>query len=263
VQRYHDRVAARYDHSYDDAFWKWHDALTWDYIKPYIPRIARAEVIDLGCGTGKWGAKLVAGGFGVTSLDISAKMLDQARARIEPIKGNAATEYVQADLCDLSALPAERFSLALAMGDPIGCTDNPLQALKEIRRILTAEGILVATFDNRYAAIDFHLQQGTVDALSRFLRDGRIRWLTKNVDEQFPIQTLTAKQLGVLVERAGLEVLKIVGKTVLPMRHHRHLLEDPAARRAWARVERRLSGDPEAASRASHFQIACRRSSGR
>lgn len=51
MQKYHDRVAPRYDHSYDDGFWKWHDLLTWDYVKPHLPHDLTAEIADLGYGT--------------------------------------------------------------------------------------------------------------------------------------------------------------------------------------------------------------------
>ena len=258
VQRYHDRVAPHYDHSYQDGFWKWHDALTWDYLKPFIPRDASAKIVDLGCGTGKWGAKLVRSGYDVTSVDISARMLDQARTRIEGVRGGAETDYIQADLVDLGEVSAGRFCFALALGDPIGCTEHPLRALKQIRRILKTDGVLVATFDNRYAAIDFHLQRGRLEEMVRLLRDGRTHWLTKDAAEQFPIHTYTPKQLRRLVERAGFEVLRLHGKTVLPMRHHRHLLETPEDRRSWARIERRMALDPDAIGRASHLQIACR-----
>lgn len=258
VQKYHDRVAARYDYSYDDAFWKWHDALTWDYLKPFLPRDATAKVVDLGCGTGKWSAKLAKSGYEVTCVDISPKMIDQARRKIEEQGGAVCARFVQADLCDLSALPAERFSLAVALGDPIGCTRSPARAMKQIRRILTDAGILVASFDNRLAAIDYYLEIGDAKALAKFLRDGRTRWLTKNADERFPIFTFTPSDVRNLVEAAGFEVVDMVGKTVLPMRHYRGLLGTPEARRAWAKVERIQCRDLAAMGRSSHIQVACR-----
>jgi SAM-dependent methyltransferase len=258
VHKYHDRVAARYDHSYDDAFWKWHDALTWGYLKPYLPHDANARVVDLGCGTGKWGAKLVKSGYEVTSVDISGKMLDQARRRIERQRGSARPAFVQADLCDLSALPPRHFSLAVALGDPIGCARSPAQAMRQIRRILTDEGVLVASFDNRLAAIDHYLQAGDGRALARFLRDGRTHWLTKNAEERFPIFTFAPSDVRSLVEAAGFSLLDMVGKTVLPMRHYRRLLETAEARRAWARIEKTQCRDLAAIGRASHIQVACR-----
>jgi len=258
VQKYHDRVAPSYDDSYIDAFWQWHDALTWDYLKSFLPRDLSAHVIDLGCGTGTWGAKLANSGFRVTSVDVSGRMIDRARKKIEREAGADSNEFIRADLSDLSVLPAGRFALAVAMGEPIGCTPSPGQTLRQIRRILTGDGILVATFDNRLAAIDFYLGQGDPRALAHFLRDGKTHWLTKDEQERFPIVTYAPGQLRALVEAAGFAVLDLVGKTVLPMRHHRQLLATGGERRNWARVEKTLCRDPAAMGRAAHLQVACR-----
>ncbi|MGD2111056.1 MAG: methyltransferase domain-containing protein [Phycisphaerae bacterium] len=258
VQKYHDRVAPRYDRSYDDAFWVWHDALTWDYIKPYLPRDANAEVMDLGCGTGKWAAKLAKSGYRVTCVDISAQMLDQARQKLESSSGAKPSEFVQADLADLSALRPNRYALAVALGDPIGCTDSPRKAMKQVRRILREDGVLIATFDNRLAGIDFYLQSGDAGALTQFLRSGKTHWLTKDRDEQFPITTFAPDDVIALAETTGYKVLDLVGKTVLPMRHYRELLGTSEARRKWGAVERRLSRNPHAIGRASHLQLTCR-----
>ncbi len=257
VQKYHDRVAARYDYSYDDAFWLWHDSLTWDYLKPHLPRDANAEVVDLGCGTGKWAAKLAKSGYRVTCVDISAQMLDQARRKLEESSRMTPSEFVQADLCDLSTLPSHRYALAVALGDPIGCTESPRRAMKQIRRILRADGILVATFDNRLAGIDFYLSNGDVGALSQFLRDGKTYWLTKVAEERFTITTFSPDDVIALAESTGFRVLDFVGKTVLPMRHHRELVETSEGRRKWARIEKRLCRNPYAMGRASHLQLTC------
>jgi len=258
VERYHDRVASRYDLSYDDAYWQWHDTLTWDHLKHYLPSDTNAPVLDLGCGTGKWAAKLIKSGYRVTCVDISHAMLERARIKIENMGSLDRVHLHQADLMDLSELPKSEFALALALGDPIGCAEKPARALKEIRRRLLPDGVLVATFDNRLAAIEFHLQTGDAKALADFLRHGRTHWLTKAREEQFPVQTYTPNQLVSLVERAGFEVLDLIGKTVLPLRHYRAQLMEPTQRRAMARIEKSLCRDSAAMGRASHLQIVAR-----
>jgi hypothetical protein len=61
-----------------------------------------------------------------------------------------------------------------------------------------------------------------------------------------------------LLEAAGLEVVDMVGKTVLPMRHFRQLLATSEDRRMWAKVEKSLCRNPWAIGRASHVQVVCR-----
>src|ERR1700709_1457533 len=82
-RRYHDRVARQYDSIYDDPYWEFHDELTWRQTKPHLPRDANAALADLGCGTGKWGLKLLKSGFSVSFVDHWGSMVEQTRAKVE------------------------------------------------------------------------------------------------------------------------------------------------------------------------------------
>lgn len=259
-QKYHDRVAGKYESIYDDAYWQWHDALTWDYIKPFLPTDLRAAVIDLGCGSGKWGRRLLKSGYPVTFVDHSAKMVDEARRQVTEGAGADRAVFLQADLMDLAALPGEHFHLATAMGEPIGSATDPAVALRQIARMLAPGGVLVATFDNRIACVDHYLEEGDVAVLEKFLRSGRTNWLTRDPSEQFDVHTFEPPQLRKLLEGAGFEILEMLGKTVLPMRRHRELLEDPAQRRRWAAIEKQLARDPHNFGRCPHLQLAARKS---
>ena len=259
VKRYHDRVAGRYDHSYDDAYWRWHDELTWDHLKGFLPKDLAGEVIDLGCGTGKWGLKLLKSGYRVTFLDISHQMVDQARLRAAEMGLMEKAQFLQGDLAELASQPelvGRGFALSTAMGEPIGCTQSALRTLNEIRGILAPDGVLVATFDNKLAALDFYLEKGNLADLEKFLRDGRTHWLTRDVDERFPIKTVAPDELHRLIENAGFRLLDMVGKTVLPMRQYRALLEASADRRAFSRIEKMLWRNPYAIGRCAHLQVA-------
>jgi len=259
VQRYHDRVARRYDASYEDVFWRFHDVLTWEYLKPYLPSDQTIPVMDLGCGTGKWALKLLKSGYRVVCVDISGAMVERARVKITEAGQADRAEFYRADLCDLSALPRGRcHPFAVAMGDVVGCAASPPRALKEVRKRLGEEGIFVATVDNKLAALNFYLESGSAEQFGAFLKTGRTHWLTKDRTERFEIHTYTPKEAVRLFERAGFEVLEVRGKTVLDFRHHRGLLAEGADRRAWMKIEKNLSKDPDALSRAGHLQIAAR-----
>jgi SAM-dependent methyltransferase len=201
---------------------------------------------------------LLKSGYRVVCVDISANMLDQTRLKVEEVGATERASFLQADLCDLSALPKGEAAMAIALGDPIGCTMSPARAIKQIRGALRDDGVLVATFDNKLAALDFYLERGDADEVEKFLRDGRTHWLTKDESEQFEITTFDSTELRTMIERGSFEIIDMVGKTVLPMRHYRQLLESPEDRRRWAKIERGLCRDPAAIGRASHIQVACR-----
>jgi len=258
--RYHNRVARRYDTIYDDAYWLAHDEITWRQVRPHLPRDLASRCLDLGCGTGKWGLKLLKSGYATTFVDHAPAMIGQVRARLEELgaRGAKATTLV-ADIVAMPELPADGFALVLAMGDPLSICSDPVRAAAEMFRVAAPGGVVVATADNRIAAAAHYLESSDLDGLERLLRTGKTRWLTDSAAEQFELTTFTPDGLQKLFERSGFEVLDLVGKTVLPLRANRQLLEQPAERRRLVELELQLSREPHTAAAASHLQITARK----
>src|ERR1051325_5406611 len=148
-RRYHDRVARQYDAIYDDPYWHFHDELTWRLVKPYLPRDANAPCLDLGTGTGKWGLKLLKSGFPTTFVDHSAAMIEQVREKLESNPRAKKATLLVADIVAMPNLPADRFALTLAMGDPLSICSDPQSAANEMFRTTRAGGVIIATADNK------------------------------------------------------------------------------------------------------------------
>ena len=260
-RRYHDRVARQYDAIYDDPYWHFHDELTWRTIKSHLPRDLSAQCLDLGCGTGKWGLKLLKTGFPTTFVDHSGAMIEQTRAKVEDMgetKSRKATLLV-ADIVDLSALPSETFSLSVAMGDPLSICADPPRAAREMHRVTKPGGIVIATADNKLAAIDHYVNRGNLDALEEFLKTGKTHWLTPEEREQFELTTFTPHTLKKLFEKSGFEVTSLIGKTILPIRQNKKLLDQPQSVERLLKLEVDLQRDPTTAARAGHLQITAKR----
>lgn len=262
-RRYHDRVARQYDAIYDDPYWAFHDELTWRAVKPHVPRDQSAACLDLGCGTGKWGLKLLKTGLATTFVDHAASMVEQARRKAEemgPAKEKKAT-FLAADIVDMPAVPSDHFSLTLAMGDPLSICSDPFRAAKEMYRVSKAGGVVIATADNKLAALDHYVERGNLDALEEFVRSSRTQWLTQDERERFELTTFTPASLRKLFEKAGFEVLDVIGKTIIPVRDNKHLLTYPNAVERLLKLESELAKDPAAAARAGHLQITARKKS--
>jgi ubiquinone/menaquinone biosynthesis C-methylase UbiE len=261
-RKYHNRVAKQYDQIYDDAYWEFHDELTWRAIKPHLPKSTTTPCLDLGCGTGKWGLKILKSGFPTTFIDHSPNMIDQTRAKVQAMgpRSKHATLLV-ADIVDLSALPADHFGLILAMGDPLSICSDAVAATREMFRISQPGAIVIATADNKLAALDHFIERGDIDALEDFIRTGRTNWLTDDSREQFELTMFTPQSLRRLFEKAGFTVQSVTGKTILPLRKHKHLLNTPESLERLLQLERDLAKDDSSASRASHLQIIAQKPS--
>src|SRR4051812_13355199 len=98
--KYHNRVARQYDAIYDDDYWRFHDEVTWHRVKPHLPRDANARCLDLGCGTGKWGLKLLKSGFHTTFVDHSPAMVGEVRGKLGELGKTSKGEAVVADIVE-------------------------------------------------------------------------------------------------------------------------------------------------------------------
>jgi ubiquinone/menaquinone biosynthesis C-methylase UbiE len=260
-RRYHDRVAKQYDAIYDDPYWAFHDELTWRAIKPHLPRDATAACADLGCGTGKWGLKLLKSGFATTFVDHSGAMIAQVREKLENNPRAKKATVLIADIVEMPQLADEQFQLVLAMGDPLSICSDPQRAAREMHRITKPGGIVIATADNKLAALDHFVERGSLDALEEFVMIGKTNWLTADEREQFELTTFTPASLRKLFEKSGFEVLEIQGKPIIPVRANKNLLVHPDAVERLLKLESELSKDPASAARAGHLQITARRMS--
>jgi SAM-dependent methyltransferase len=228
-------------------------------IKPHLPRDLSSACCDLGCGTGKWGLKLLKSGFATTFVDHSAAMVEQVRAKLEGNPRAKKATLFAADIVEMPDVASERFSLVLAMGDPLSICSDPLRAAREIHRITIPGGVVIATADNKLAALDHFVERGNLDALETFVQTGKTHWLTADEREQFELTTFTPASLRKLFEKSGFEVLSVDGKPIIPVRDNKFLLSHDRAVERLLRLEQELSKDPTAAARAGHLQITARR----
>jgi SAM-dependent methyltransferase len=109
------------------------------YLKPFLDAAAiepTAHVLDVGCGNGlttRETARLASAGS-ATGVDLSARMLDQARRRAAA-EGVANVSYVQADV-QIADLGEARYDRVISrngvmfFGDPVAAFANLARALK-------------------------------------------------------------------------------------------------------------------------------------
>ncbi|WP_439381372.1 class I SAM-dependent DNA methyltransferase [Amycolatopsis lexingtonensis] len=96
-------------------------------------------VLDLGAGTGAIARHLSAHGFGVTALDASPAMIEEARRR-----GSDAVRFLVADMTDFDL--GETFDLVVSTDDVLNYLLTPeavRRALRNTRRHLAQDGLVI------------------------------------------------------------------------------------------------------------------------
>jgi ubiquinone/menaquinone biosynthesis C-methylase UbiE len=259
-EKYHDHVATIYDDIYKRSpYWDFYFDLSWRHMKAYLPKDLSVKVHDVGCGTGIFGLKLLKAGFEVCLSDLSARMLDVARRKVEEAGYTKRATFLKMDMMDMSPLPDEHFGFINAQGDPLSLCENPRRALKEVERTLSSGGIAVLSVDNHTTGYEHFLEKKDLEGLQTFFKRGVLEWLAERREERFPFQTFTPEDLGKRVRAAGLEVVSLIGKTVLPLRKHPALLKESRAYQAIMRIERKLGANPSNLGRAAHLQVVARK----
>jgi SAM-dependent methyltransferase len=145
------------------------------------------------------------------------------------------------------------------MGDVVSICADAVKCLSEVHRLLKPGGMFVFTVDNHLAALEHFVASGNLEALAAFVKTGRTEWLTRNVNERFAVRMFTPQQIDSLTRGKGFEIVSRIGKTVIPARQNRKLLEEEGAVEKLVELETILQRDASAASRASHLQIAAKR----
>lgn len=260
-RKYHDRIAGRYDQVYDTPYWRAYRDLSWRHLRPFLPDLRPAWGLDLGCGTGWFGLRLLKAGLHTVFLDPSGRMLEQARtAAAEQGDRGLESRFVQAGMEAMTEIEDGSVHFATGQGDPLSFCSEPRQALRELHRVLAPGAHAVLSVDNRTAGVRTLLAEGDVEAALELLRTGRTEWRAERSEERFGMKMFDADELASLLQKSGFEVLSTIGKTCLLQRAQEDLLGDARMRRRLLQAEESVHGRVHWLGLASHLQVAVRRS---
>ena len=248
-------MAKKYEQVYQSPYWRLYREISWRHLLRFIPEERPARALDLGCGPGWFGAKLLKAGFTVTFLDISQGMVDQARLTVEQLGRPEKCLFVKADMQDMAEVETGAYDFATAQGDTLCFTARPERAMKELHRVLRPGGKAVLSVDHKAAAARAFLEKGLLDELPGFLRNGRSEWLAHRDEERFPVRMFDVDELEKLVSRQGFELLHMIGKLAIFRRSDEKILAENPTRKL-AALEEKVNSKPGWLGLCNHLQIA-------
>lgn len=261
VEKYHDRVAGIYDTIYDgNPYWEVTFELTWRHLQRHLPRNLATRCLDVGCGTGRWGMRLLKAGYPTDFLDISHKMLDQVRNKLAKL--NNLSHEPQIYHTSIEAMPmieSKTYDFIIGQGDPLGSAGRPERTLKELCRILKPGGQMMMSVDNALGGMFHYLKDGDVPGLEEFLRTGKTNWVTDEEKEQYSVIAFSPDKIRSLCAARGLEIVSMVGKTALPLRRFQELLRNRENREKLLKLEERFCVQEAMFGCAAHLEFVARK----
>jgi SAM-dependent methyltransferase len=116
-----------------------------DFLERQLPLARYPRLLDVCCGPGRHANPLAARGYQVTGIDLSAPMLERARAEAPP-----TAHFLELDMREIDSLD-ERFDAALILWQSFGNFDANTNAaiLAQIARRLELHGRLVLDIYHR------------------------------------------------------------------------------------------------------------------
>lgn len=142
--------------------------ITMKYIHECLEGMARAEILDVGAGTGRYSVQLADEGHDVTAVELVKYNLGVLKS-----KGSSVKAY-QGNALDLSRFADETFDMTLVLGPlyHLYTTEDKVQALSEAKRVTKSGGYIFAAYCmNEYGVLLYGFRDKNVKAC---LADGRL-----------------------------------------------------------------------------------------
>ena len=267
IQAKYDSVAKEYDSAYKGVRWDIYDMITWTCIESYLPKVTpreKALILDAGGGTGKWTARIASLGYKVILLDISEAMLNIAEEKLTKLNLLGQVELKKGDITEIP-FPDECFDFILCEGDPLSYSVEKHElAIWNLARVAKKGAIVQIGVDNFFRVL-FSPYRKTKD-IGMVL--GKIREMLKNRmvfrdPYNLPVYPFTIYELKEKLAKAGLEVVRVLGKPVtfclIPSEDWGKYDADPKLREELVALEKELMAFEELACLGEHIHVIAKK----
>ena len=177
------------------------------YINDYLEKMNNPKIIDIGAGTGKYSIELSNRGYDVTAVELvkhNLRVIEKNNKDIKVILGNAI---------NLNKIKDKSYDLVLLFGPlyHLISQDEKVKALKEAKRVLKDDGILMISYCmNEYAILTYGFKENNIkNCINNNLVNSDFH-ITPKLDDLYSYVRL--EDIDELNSIVGLKRIKIVSQ---------------------------------------------------
>ncbi|WP_319541030.1 class I SAM-dependent methyltransferase [uncultured Pseudodesulfovibrio sp.] len=231
---------------YNDSWWR--------HIEPLLPKFPNGEILEAGCGTGRWAEHLVPMGFSLTCSDLSPGMLTKAREDAE-LKGYAdRITFKELDICDLYPFKDKQFDMVISTGEPVSLCSDPQKAISEYCRVVRHGGYVLCDAGNKYRHAFDMFRDTPSPEFMHTLETGEFTTLGK-----MQLHLFGPSEFANVFEKLGMKICTLAGITPMfsfpPQQTLNNALENPEMKKALEKLERDYAERPEVIALSSRLIV--------
>jgi SAM-dependent methyltransferase len=235
-QPLYDALAGDYEAHFAVAHRRAYDTLAWEAVRASLPE--RGPIVDAGCGTGRWAARLIELGYEVVGIEQAQQMLAELRRR----RLGARLRILEGSMEEVE-LPAGAAGMVLAMGS-LQYARDPEATIRRFAGWVRPGGMVAVLVDSLVGLVLELLHDGKdSEALERLrTRRGVFRQAGQAAD----LHLLDRARLERAFAAAGLVEVRVAGLLVGAVAAGRDRLAELLAADWHGRlaIERALAADP-------------------
>lgn len=166
--KYHDALAPHWEDNYERISFVNRDRLILNGLRD--EDVVGKQWLDAGCGTGRLARRLAQRGALVRGVDASCSMIEVAQRQAERERVTGQVSFDRIETIENLPFAGDTFDGVLC-SSVLEYVDDPVVCLRELRRVLKADGLLIVSVPNRWSA--FRIVLSVLFTVLPFVRKSR------------------------------------------------------------------------------------------
>jgi ubiquinone/menaquinone biosynthesis C-methylase UbiE len=234
------------------------DDITWHFFKKYVPTDKTIKILEAGAGDGFWAARFVELGYrNIVLSDISQGMLKEAKKRFSKLRKKHNAQFIKLDICDMKKFKTGSFDYVFSQYDAVSYCMNPRKAMMELARVAKKRANVIVCLDTKFRRVPELIEARQIGKAHELLET--------NISHDFghPQYNLTWEELADYYEKAGLDVIEVIGAPVFVHQIRGDVLEglekDTRVRSRLLKIELEHCTNRSLVNFAGHLQMVGRK----